>query len=157
LSTTIGYVSGLSSSGSGPPRTPVSSASIAATSVGSSAKSKTSKLSAMLCAFTDFGIAQKPCSMCQRRTICAGVLPRPRSRGRGRRRGTSLPPVGADRVLEVRRHRLVQRRRRAADALADLALVVVGSGRVDQAVALAQRRLDGGDGLLGRALEHAEA
>ena len=105
--------------------------------------------------------------------------------------------VGADRVLEVGRHRLVQQVQvdvvdaepaqagveadlrgvvavvadpqlggdedlvavdaGAADALADLALVVVGGGRVDQPVAVAQRGLDGGDGLLGRALEDAEA
>ena len=75
LSTTFGYVSGLSASGSGPPRTPLSSASIAATSSAVSEKSKTSKFSAMRCGLTDFGIAQKPCSRCQRRTTCAGVLP----------------------------------------------------------------------------------
>ena len=45
----------------------------------------------------------------------------------------------------------------AADALADLALVVVGGGRVDQPVAVTERRLDGGRRLLGRALEDAEA
>jgi hypothetical protein len=45
----------------------------------------------------------------------------------------------------------------AADALADLALVVVGGGRVDQPVAVPQRGLDGGLGLLGRAPEDAEA
>jgi len=105
--------------------------------------------------------------------------------------------VGADRVLEVGRHRLVQQIQvdvfepqpaqarveadvrcvgavvadpqlggdedlvavdaGAADALTDLALVVVGGRGVDQPVAVAQRRLDGGCGLLGRALEHAQA
>ena len=105
--------------------------------------------------------------------------------------------VGADRVLEVGRHRLMQQVQvdvvdaepaqagleadlrgvvavvadpqlggdedlvavdaGAADALADLALVVVGGGGVDQPVAVAQRGLDGGGGLLGRALEDAQA
>ena len=105
--------------------------------------------------------------------------------------------VGADRVVEVRRHRLMQQiqvdvvdaqpaqarleadlrgvvavvadpqlgadedlvagNAGAADALADLALVVVGGGGVDQPVAVTQRRLDRGGGLLGRALEHAQA
>jgi hypothetical protein len=46
---------------------------------------------------------------------------------------------------------------RGADRVADLALVAVGGGRVDQPVAVAQRGLDGGGGLLGRALEHAQA
>src|SRR3954468_19790339 len=46
---------------------------------------------------------------------------------------------------------------RGAHRVADLALVAVGGGRVDQAVAVAQRGLDGGGGLLGRALEDAEA
>jgi hypothetical protein len=41
--------------------------------------------------------------------------------------------------------------------LTDLALVAVGGGGVDVAVALLQRGLDGGGRLLGRALEHAEA
>jgi hypothetical protein len=53
----------------------VSRASIVATSSALSAKSKTSKFSAIRCGLTDLGIAQKPCSMCQRRTTCAGVLP----------------------------------------------------------------------------------
>ena len=44
-----------------------------------------------------------------------------------------------------------------AHRFADLALVAVGGGGVDVAVAVAQRGLDGGSGLLGRALEHAEA
>ena len=44
-------------SGSGPPRTPVSSASIAASSSAVSSKSKTSKFSAMRAGVTDFGIA----------------------------------------------------------------------------------------------------
>ena len=105
--------------------------------------------------------------------------------------------VGADRVLEVGRHRMMQQIEvdvvdaqpaqagveadlrgvvavvahpqlggdedlvagdaGAADALADLALVVVGGGRVDQPVAVTQRGLDGGGGLLGRALEDAQA
>ena len=46
------------SSGSGPPRMPVSSASIAVISLGVSAKSKTSKFSAIRCGLTDFGIAE---------------------------------------------------------------------------------------------------
>jgi hypothetical protein len=45
----------------------------------------------------------------------------------------------------------------AADALADLALVVVGGRGVDQAVSVTQRGLDGKDGLLRRALEDAQA
>ena len=61
-------------SGSGPPRMPVSSRSIAVTSSGDNAKSKTSKFSAMRCGLTDFGIAEMPCSMCQRRTTCADVF-----------------------------------------------------------------------------------
>ena len=61
--------------GSGPPRMPVSRASMAPTSSSVSWKSKMSMFSAMRCGLTDFGIAQKPCSMCQRRTTCAGVLP----------------------------------------------------------------------------------
>jgi hypothetical protein len=62
-------------SGSGPPRTPVSSASIAAISSGDSSKSKTSKFSAIRLARTDFGMAEKPCWRCQRRMTWAGVLP----------------------------------------------------------------------------------
>ena len=45
----------------------------------------------------------------------------------------------------------------AADRLADLALVAVGGGGVDQAVAGRDRGLDGADRLLRRALEDAEA
>src|SRR3954466_5916309 len=45
---------------------------------------------------------------------------------------------------------------RGADRLADLALVAVGGGGVDVAVAGGQRGLDGG-GLLRRALKDAEA
>ena len=45
----------------------------------------------------------------------------------------------------------------SADRVADLALVAVGGGRIDVAVAVTQRRLDGGGGLLRRALEHAQA
>ncbi|WP_323187010.1 hypothetical protein [Streptomyces sp. NBC_00365] len=53
-------MSSLMTSGSGPLRSPVSRASMAATSSGVSAKSKTSKFSAIRCALTDFGIAQTP-------------------------------------------------------------------------------------------------
>lgn len=46
---------------------------------------------------------------------------------------------------------------RGADRLADLALVAVGSGGVDVAVAGRQRGLNGGGGLFVRALKDAEA
>jgi hypothetical protein len=46
---------------------------------------------------------------------------------------------------------------RAANAFADLALVAVGGGCVDQPVADTQRRLEGRGGLLGRRLEDAES
>ena len=45
----------------------------------------------------------------------------------------------------------------AAQAFTDLALVAVGGSSVDVSVSDAQRRLDGGSGLFGRALEDAEA
>jgi hypothetical protein len=61
-------------SGSGPLRTPVSSASMAATSSEVSEKSKTSMFSLMRSACADLGITDRPCSMCQQSTICAGVL-----------------------------------------------------------------------------------
>ena len=61
----VPYVSGMSrpkvsrvtASGSGPPRLPVSSASIAASSSSVSSKSKTSRFSAMRVGLVDFGIA----------------------------------------------------------------------------------------------------
>lgn len=62
-------------SGSGPLRSPVSRPSMAATSSGLSAKSKTSRFSAMRCALTDLGIAHRPWSRCRRRTTWAAVLP----------------------------------------------------------------------------------
>jgi hypothetical protein len=46
---------------------------------------------------------------------------------------------------------------RGAHSVADLTLVAVGGGGVDQPVALPQRGRDGRRGLLRRALEHAEA
>ena len=45
----------------------------------------------------------------------------------------------------------------AADAFADLALIAVGGGGVEQPVAARDRCLNGADGLSGRALEDAEA
>ena len=48
-------------SGSGPPRTPVSSASMAATSAEVSAKPKTLKFSAIRVGLTDLGMADTPC------------------------------------------------------------------------------------------------
>ena len=75
LSTVNGKRSRSTVSGSGPPRTPVSSESIAATSSGVSEKSKTSMFSSIRCGLTDFGIVEISCSMCQRSTTCAGVFP----------------------------------------------------------------------------------
>src|SRR6476620_3616921 len=71
----IANLSRVMSSGSGPPRTPVSSASIVASSSGSSWKSKTSKFSRIREVVTDFGIACRPCCRCQRSMTWAGVLP----------------------------------------------------------------------------------
>ena len=51
-------------SGSGPPRTPVSSASIAVISSLESSKSKTSKFSAMRPGLVDLGIAERPSCTC---------------------------------------------------------------------------------------------
>ena len=45
----------------------------------------------------------------------------------------------------------------AADPLADLALVAVRRGRVDEAIGLCESGLDGARGLVRRALEHAQA
>ena len=52
---------------------------------------------------------------------------------------------------------LIARDLRAAEAEADLALVAVRGGGVDEAIPGAQRRLDGIRRLVGRALEDAEA
>src|SRR5215212_4247440 len=60
------YASRVMLSGSGPPRTPVSSASIAAICSPESSKSKTSKFSAMRAGLVDFGIAERPSCRCQR-------------------------------------------------------------------------------------------
>jgi len=76
--------------------------------------------------------------------------------------GTLLEPVQrlvvavvGDPDLRLQEHvRAVQAR--GTERLAHLALVPVGGGGVDVAVAVAQRGLDGGSGLLGRALEDAE-
>ncbi len=65
----------LSDFGSGPPRRPVSSASIKATSSVESEKSKISKFSLIRSMFTDLGIAEWPSSICQRRITWAGDLP----------------------------------------------------------------------------------
>ena len=69
------YASSVMLSGSGPPRTPVSSASIAATCSGVSSKSKTSKFSAIRAGLTDFGIAERPSCRCQRSITCAADFP----------------------------------------------------------------------------------
>ena len=61
-------------SGSLPARTPVSSASMRETSSADSAKSNTSKFSRIRASWTDFGMAENPCSRCQRSTTCAGVF-----------------------------------------------------------------------------------
>src|SRR5215216_6266791 len=60
------YASRVMLSGSGPPRTPVSSASIAAICSLASSKPKTSKFSAMRAGLVDFGIAERPSCRCQR-------------------------------------------------------------------------------------------
>ena len=62
-------------SGSGPPRLPVSSPSMAAISSAVSSKSKTSKFSAMRCGLVDFGMTKRPSWMCQRSMTWAGLLP----------------------------------------------------------------------------------
>ena len=64
--------------------------------------------------------------------------------------------VVADPDLRLDEH-VVARDAGATDAFADLALVAVCGRGVDEPVADAERRLDGGRGLGGRALEHAEA
>ena len=55
-------MSGRGTSGSGPLRTPVSSASILDCSSAVSSKSKTSKFSAIRPGLVDFGIAERPCA-----------------------------------------------------------------------------------------------
>lgn len=67
--------SGVTVSGSGPPRTPVFSSSRAVISGALSSKSNTSKLAAIRAEFTDFGIAERPSWRCQRSMTWAGVLP----------------------------------------------------------------------------------
>ena len=67
-----------------------------------------------------------------------------------------LKPVVADPQLRRDEH-LEAVDAGASDALADLVLVAVGSRDVDQAVPARDRRFDSGGGLLGRALEDAEA
>src|SRR5215216_3083201 len=62
------------SAGSGPPRLPVSSASIAASSPAVSSKLETSKFSAMRCGLVDFGMAERPCCRCQQSMTWAGLL-----------------------------------------------------------------------------------
>ncbi len=62
-------------SGSGPPRTPVSSASIAESSSAVSSKSNTSKFSAIREGVTDLGDHLAACWRCQRSITCAGDLP----------------------------------------------------------------------------------
>src|SRR6185437_11914918 len=61
-------------SGSGPPRLPVSSLSMAATSSVVSSKSNTSKFSAMRWGLVDFGMTERPSCRCQRSMTCAGLL-----------------------------------------------------------------------------------
>src|SRR5208283_3208339 len=61
-------------SGSGPPRLPVSSPSMAATSSVVSSKPSTSKFSAMRRGLVDFGMTERPSCRCQRSMTCAGLL-----------------------------------------------------------------------------------
>jgi hypothetical protein len=63
--------------------------------------------------------------------------------------------VVADPDLRLEEH-LIAGDARAADAVADLALVCVGGGRVDVTVSQAQGLLDRGGRGIGRGLEDAE-
>lgn len=64
-------------SGFGPirPASPRSNASIGTTSSADNSKSKSCKFSSIRSRCADFGMTMSPCWMCQRKMICAAVLP----------------------------------------------------------------------------------
>ena len=70
----------------------------------SSSKSKTRRFSAIRCGRIDLGIGETPCWTCQRRTICAGVLPYfpPRSRSSSARSSGRRAPAHACRAAAAR-------------------------------------------------------